>query len=94
MQFDDLTNSRNCGIISLENEKEVIEMTNEQFFKEYENFLTNFGCVADEFGNRPCDYGRPCDKCLQKDFQENWKKHLTNLLESGIIKTVNKERKR
>lgn len=62
-------------------------MTNKQICKEYDKFLTNFGCVADDFGNRPCDYSRPCDKCLQKSFQESWKKYLTNLLENDIINT-------
>lgn len=48
-------------------------MTNEKVIKEYERFLTNYvGCYADEFGNRPCDYGKACDRCESDYYQNIW----------------------
>lgn len=28
-----------------------------------DTLLECLGCYEDAFGNRPCDYGCPCDKC-------------------------------
>ena len=68
-----LTKSRNRGIIV--SEREVIIMTTKQLIKAWDEFLnTEFGCYADENGNRPCDNGALCDRCsdekINKFFRE------------------------
>ena len=48
-------------------------MTNEKVIQEYDRFLREYvGCYTDENGNRPCDYGRPCEKCMTDDMQYIW----------------------
>lgn len=38
---------------------------------DYDWFLDVYiGCHADENGNRPCDNGVPCDRCMTKEAQE------------------------
>ena len=57
-----LTNSRNSDIII--SEREVIIMTTKQLIEAWDEFLNvEFGCYADEYGNRPCDNGALCDRC-------------------------------
>lgn len=34
------------------------------------------GCYEDAFGNCPCDYGYPCDKCSAEWIQEAYRKAL------------------
>lgn len=70
MQNYILTKSRNRDIIL--SEREVIRMINT-----WEEFLnTECGCYADENGNRPCDNGVPCDRCLDEKFYENFRKKI------------------
>lgn len=39
-------------------------MTNKQAMEIWSDTLLEcLGCYEDPFGNRPCDYGCPCDKC-------------------------------
>lgn len=39
----------------------------------YNQFLATYcGCYADEEGNRPCDNGSLCDKCMTKEAQAIW----------------------
>lgn len=39
-------------------------MTNKQAMDIWSDTLLEcLGCYEDPFGNRPCDYGCPCDKC-------------------------------
>ena len=50
-------------------------MTNTEITKAWNKFLDEeCGCYADEFGNRPCDYGAVCDRCMtvnkMKEFRE------------------------
>lgn len=48
----------------------------------WEEFLnTECGCYADENGNRPCDNGVQCDRCLDEKFYENFKKSLDKIRE-------------
>ena len=62
-----LTKSRNRGIIV--SEREVITMTNKQLINAWDEFLSvEFGCYADENGNRPCDNGALCDRCSDEKF--------------------------
>lgn len=40
-------------------------MTNKEVFSAYDNYLQKmFHCYADENGNRPCDNGALCERCL------------------------------
>ena len=32
------------------------------------------GCYVDEVGNRPCDWGAPCDKCSDESVIKLYKK--------------------
>jgi hypothetical protein len=73
-----LTFSRNCDILLSESEEKI--MTNKEITKAWNKFLDEeCGCYTDEFGNRPCDYGAVCDRCMtvekMKEFRE---KYLTN----------------
>ena len=68
-----LTKSRNSGIIV--SEREVKTMTTKQLIEAWDEFLNvEFGCYADENGNRPCDNGALCDRCsdekINKFFRE------------------------
>lgn len=68
-----LTKSRNRDIIV--SEREVIRMINT-----WEEFLnTECGCYTDENGNRPCDNGVQCDRCLDEKFYENFRKSLDKI---------------
>ncbi len=41
----------------------------------YDEFLSAYcGCYADCEGNRPCDNGCLCDRCMTKEMQEAWKR--------------------
>lgn len=34
-------------------------------YTEWSKYLNDvFNCLPDEYGNRPCDYGFPCDACM------------------------------
>lgn len=49
----------------------------------WEEILNNTcDCYADEVGNRPCDYGFPCDACKAEWIQEIFKNKLA---EKGLI---------
>ena len=50
-------------------------MTTKQLIKAWDEFLNvEFGCYADENGNRPCDNGAPCDRCSdEKTYEEFYK---------------------
>ncbi len=50
-------------------------MTNAQYIKAYSDFLFTYcECVADCSGNRPCDYGCLCERCMTKEAQEAWER--------------------
>lgn len=50
-------------------------MTNNQLIKAYDQFLYVYcGCYTDSNGNRPCDNGVLCDRCMREDAQKMWKK--------------------
>ena len=55
-------------------------MTNKEITKAWNKFLDEeCDCYADEFGNRPCDYGAVCDRCITvKKMKEFREKCLTN----------------
>lgn len=45
----------------------------------YNEFLSRFcGCYKDEVGNRPCDNGCMCDKCMTPEFEKLWKEVRDN----------------
>ena len=73
-----LTKSRNSDIIV--SEREVIIMTNKKLINTWDEFLNvEFGCYADENGNRPCDNGALCDRCSDEKFY----KFLREKIRSG-----------
>lgn len=44
----------------------------------YNEFLDRFcGCHEDEVGNRPCDNGCMCDKCMTDEMIKLWKEVTT-----------------
>lgn len=50
-------------------------MTNHQITTLYNQFLRDYcHCHEDEVGNRPCDNGALCDRCMTREAQEIWKK--------------------
>lgn len=52
-------------------------MTTKKLIDTWEEFLsTEFGCYADENGNRPCDNGALCDRCLDEKLYENFRKKI------------------
>lgn len=55
-------------------------MTNKEITKAWNKFLDEeCDCYTDEFGNRPCDYGAVCDRCITvKKMKEFREKYLTN----------------
>ena len=70
-----LTKSRNRGIIV--SEREVIIMTTKQLIKAWDEFLNvEFGCYADENGNRPCDNGALCDRCSDEKFYKFFREKI------------------
>ena len=50
-------------------------MINKQLLENWDEFLNvEFGCYADENGNRPCDNGALCDRCSdEKTYEEFYK---------------------
>lgn len=45
----------------------------------YNEFLSRFcGCPEDEVGNRPCDNGCMCDKCMTPELEKLWKEVRDN----------------
>lgn len=45
----------------------------------YNEFLSRFcGCHEDEVGNRPCDNGCMCDKCMTPELEKLWKEVRDN----------------
>lgn len=45
----------------------------------YNEFLSRFcGCHEDEIGNRPCDNGCMCDKCMTPELEKLWKEVRDN----------------
>lgn len=54
--------------------------TNMKIVSAYDNFLNQYcGCYTDEEGNRPCDNGCLCDRCMTHEAQELWEKIKRNL---------------
>lgn len=52
-------------------------MTNKKVFILWDNFLKRVvGCFPDSCGNRPCDYGHPCNKCQEPSFEAMFKQIL------------------
>lgn len=50
-------------------------MTNNEMMNAYNKFLATYcDCYADSEGNRPCDNGALCDRCMTKEAQEIWNK--------------------
>lgn len=50
-------------------------MLNKQVIEAWDEFLIDrVGCKPDEHGNRPCDNGAPCDKCLDQTVLEDFRK--------------------
>ena len=50
-------------------------MTNSRFFTLWDETLRRVcHCYPDEHGNRPCDYGAPCNKCEENNVEEEFKK--------------------
>jgi hypothetical protein len=46
----------------------------------WERILTGYcRCYADEQGNRPCDNGALCDRCMTKDVKEVYDSELKKL---------------
>ena len=33
-------------------------------------------CYADKYGNRPCDKGAVCDKCMTEEIKEKFRKEI------------------
>lgn len=59
---------------------EKIQDTLQEIWEEILNDTCD--CYADEVGNRPCDYGVPCDACRAEWIQEILKNKLA---EKGLI---------
>ena len=52
-------------------------MTNERAMKIWSEVLRDtLGCVEDEVGNRPCDWGCPCEACSSKLVDDIFRKLL------------------
>lgn len=48
-------------------------MTNKKLINTWDEFLNvEFGCYADEYGNRPCDNGALCDRCSDEKIYEKF----------------------
>ena len=51
------------------------QITNNRFFTLWDEVLQRMcHCYPDEYGNRPCDYGVLCDRCQEKNVEEEFKK--------------------
>ncbi len=44
--------------------------------RRWEEFLDKFYCWQDQYGNRLCDYGEPCDLCQTEQAQKRYEKWL------------------
>lgn len=45
----------------------------------YNEFLSRFcGCHENKVGNRPCDNGCMCDKCMTPELEKLWKEVRDN----------------
>lgn len=52
-------------------------MGNKRDFEIWDEILRKFcGCYADEAGNRPCDNGLLCDRCMTDEVQRIYKSML------------------
>ncbi len=48
-------------------------MTNKQVIALWDNFLkVHCNCYPDEFGNRPCDKGTTCNRCMTSEMNEKF----------------------
>lgn len=57
-------------------------MTNKQVIYEWCKYLEDvIGCHADEHGNRPCDYGAPCDTCMACDAYDAYDEAIRRIIE-------------
>ncbi len=46
-----------------------------KYLMTYSEFLSTYcHCSADAVGNRPCDNGVLCDRCMTEEMQAIWKK--------------------
>lgn len=67
-------------------------MTNDKVIEMYSRFLEEVvGCSPDEYGNHPCDWGVPCDRCMADDYQSIWKKEFYTALEKEADRHASKE---
>lgn len=48
----------------------------ESHSKSWSNFLRQFGCYEDEFGNRPCDNGVLCDRCMTEQAKAEFAEYM------------------
>ena len=63
-------------------------MTNKKSFEIWKEVRgKTVGCYEDDFGNCPCDYGCPCDKCSAEWVQEAYRKALAEAEEPPKKKT-------
>ena len=52
-------------------------MTNKRVFEVWSEVLRDtLGCVEDGVGNRPCDWGCPCEACSSKWVDDIFRKRL------------------
>lgn len=52
-------------------------MSNQEAIKAWKETLEEYcHCYADAVGNRPCDNGAVCDRCMTQDVQEVYKAKL------------------
>lgn len=52
-------------------------MTNKKLLYDQDKFLSEeLHCYTDQNGNRPCDNGMMCDKCMTDEIMENFNKKL------------------
>lgn len=52
-------------------------MTNQKAIEAWDKVLREYcHCYADAVGNRPCDNGAICDRCMTKDVREVYRVEL------------------
>lgn len=52
-------------------------MTNKKLLNTWDKFLAEeLHCYADQNGNRPCDNGVMCDKCMTDEMIVNFRKKI------------------
>lgn len=52
-------------------------MNNKVALKLWDKVLREYcHCYPDDIGNRPCDYGCPCDRCLADDVKQIYRSEL------------------